>query len=821
MELNTIFSEGLWGKSADRINRNFERVGSEVDKMKYAAYNSKLYATEELLRQEQPSPNVGDWAIVGPSIPGEIYRCDENGVWSATGETGGGYGMEVTEMHVEQNVYTGDFTNAADDEDLVSELDEEGKEVLKLADKAYDAAAFSGMGRVYLRKNLTGGKNVLTQEMMSAANTRYIIQYDYDLNGETLTVPEGCTLDFQGGCLSGGTLSIDGTIMRGVPHIYTDIADGSYLRTIYLSWFDNESEDSTYVFERVRKLVKDKPVNIVFDRDREYTVRIKYLNLFEMPSDSLVTGNNATIRVADGSNTDTFTWDSIFYVGKGVYNVEINDINVDCNGQNNINKYGEFGKNEINNAILICKDVNDFGQFRKNVVLRNCTHKNSVGLRAVFLSYANDITIDNCRFIDSGPSVTTGVIADHSTIMGVGHRWIIKNNYLYNSSRHSQGTGLDLACSDSIISDNYVCNSWAGMNLANNGINSCSNNVVERNYFYDNVRTAIMLWATTTPYVGGCYNNVIRDNVIKYEAKGTGYGYYKGIDANWVVYGEVKGLYIIHNTFQCELPETIPSASHEVFIFLGPNDKKWTGSTNVTAYVSDVFVEDNVFVNSTDSAIVIGNRVKNVQLKNNIIRDCCINPDSGSSYAAIYINPSNSTPEWESHDITIECNNIQNVDYTKCNYGIYSRKYIYNLCVINNTINVAHNIGLNISSDSVLAGGTNGDIYNHYIHVEHILHKSLSTGFINNIFADSSSRVYDRFRNVIYHPDRAKYSLGLWRWITRSFNEFPNSPELPSQCDGNIILSNNPLLSGCIGWINSYDSSTYESKWKKIIEIPT
>lgn len=710
--------------------------------------------------------------------------------------------------------------NLADEEDLTSKV-EDSKSVMKFADKAYDASSFSGQGRVYLRKNIVLGKNILTQSMINDDNTRYIIQYDYDLNGETISIPEGCTLDFQGGSFNNGILYINYTDIKGNPRIYTDIAEGSHLKTIYVKWFDDESQDSTVLFERVRKLISDSAVKIIFESDKEYTVKPTYLNMFELPSNSVVEGNNATIRIADNSNTDTFTWDSIFYVANGISNVIIQNITIDCNGDNNTNLYGEFGSNEINNAILICKDTNDFGQFRKNVTLRNCTHKNSVGLRAVFLSYANDITIENCSFIDSGPAVTTGVIADHSTIMGVGHRWVINNNYLYNSTQHSQGTGLDLACSDSIISDNYVCNSWAGMNLANNGINSCSNNVVERNRFVDNKRTGIMLWATTTPYIGGCYNNIIKDNVIKYVARGGGYGYYKGIDANWQVYGEVKGLYIKHNSFMCELPDTIPSASHEAFIFIGPNDKKWTGTDNVTASISDVIIEDNTFENSTDSAIIVGNRSIDVRIKNNIIRDICVNSDSGSSYAAIYINPSNSNENWEAHDITVEGNNIQNANYTKCTYGIYSRKYVYNLKIINNIINVNNYSGLYILSDSVVAGGTNGNVYNHFIHVEHELYKTLSTGFVNNIKADSSSRIYDRYRNVVYHPERNIYATGIWRWIARSFNEYPNSPELASQAEGNIILSRKPITSGCIGWINTYDSSTSKITWKKIIEIPT
>lgn len=94
--------------------------------------------------------------------------------------------------------------------------------VLKFADKKYNPANFSGLGRIYLRKNLVEveqedetqvTKNVLTQEMINTVNTRYIIQYDYDLNGEEITIPEGCVLDFQGESFSNGTIILDRTLV--------------------------------------------------------------------------------------------------------------------------------------------------------------------------------------------------------------------------------------------------------------------------------------------------------------------------------------------------------------------------------------------------------------------------------------------------------------------------------------------------------------------------------------------------------------------------------------------------------------------------------
>jgi hypothetical protein len=59
--------------------------------------------------------------------------------------------------------------------------------VLKFKDKAYAPLIYSGMGKVYLRKNIIDGVNILTQDMLYKnesgsrvpnTNTIFIIQYD-------------------------------------------------------------------------------------------------------------------------------------------------------------------------------------------------------------------------------------------------------------------------------------------------------------------------------------------------------------------------------------------------------------------------------------------------------------------------------------------------------------------------------------------------------------------------------------------------------------------------------------------------------------------
>ena len=128
----------------------------------------------------------------------------------------------------------------ADDEDL-----HEVNGVMSLADKAYNSAAFSGLGRVRLRKNLSGGKNILTQAMVNTANTIYHIQYDYDLNGQTITLPAGCVLEFDGGSLTNGTIVGNGTLIVASSSVFKNVnLNGSYTNEYFdLAWFITSDTD--------------------------------------------------------------------------------------------------------------------------------------------------------------------------------------------------------------------------------------------------------------------------------------------------------------------------------------------------------------------------------------------------------------------------------------------------------------------------------------------------------------------------------------------------------------------------------------------------
>ena len=73
------------------------------------------------------------------------------------------------------------------------------------------------------------------QDKFNRANVIYKITKDIDLGGETLTIPEGCTLDFQGGSFSNGTIVFNDTNILGTKCIDKTIILKGTLKNDFLN----------------------------------------------------------------------------------------------------------------------------------------------------------------------------------------------------------------------------------------------------------------------------------------------------------------------------------------------------------------------------------------------------------------------------------------------------------------------------------------------------------------------------------------------------------------------------------------------------------
>ena len=96
-----------------------------------------------------------------------------------------------------------------------------------------------------------GNGNALT-------NYVFVVQYDYDLNEQSVTIPSGCTLKFEGGSIKNGTLVGDFKIDADDVKIFDEIEfSGAIVNSeIKVAWFVSEypASDSVYTIDNTAEI---------------------------------------------------------------------------------------------------------------------------------------------------------------------------------------------------------------------------------------------------------------------------------------------------------------------------------------------------------------------------------------------------------------------------------------------------------------------------------------------------------------------------------------------------------------------------------------
>ena len=225
--------------------------------------------------------------------------------------------------------------NQADNEDL-EEVIQDGKSVLHFKNKLYNPEEYSGYGRVWLRKNIKKSslcdccddtkKNILTQNMFFKqdnispnTNTIYIVQYDYDLDGNTITIPSDSVLVFDGGSFSNGQIILDNTLVvpptLDLNDVFKNITIGGTYKegqTIYkdkyLQYWDGKKwcklEDGSQYIKSIRlngnTSTPDNNGNVDLG-----TLTIRYNNKQYTPENNIFDLGNLTILTRDKDGNAT------------------------------------------------------------------------------------------------------------------------------------------------------------------------------------------------------------------------------------------------------------------------------------------------------------------------------------------------------------------------------------------------------------------------------------------------------------------------------------------------------------------------------------
>lgn len=287
----------------------------------------------------------------------------------------------------------------------------------QLIDKSYAPAEFSGLGRKYLQKNIVSGKNVLTQAMVSDANTIYVIQYDFTLD-EDITVPVNCVLEFDGGSISGEyTITGNNTgIQAGLVKIFnTDVTlAGTWnVAESYPEWFgakrDGVADDylslqcsinfgfisGTQVYLEKGVYLTSKPL-FIYGVDNEVTTRQASCIIGPNKGGSLI--KKSTTDVLDGPYTQNAV---IILVNKRMIDGEVG-----------IHAYGIT----LSNIAIVGNQNADYGIYApistaectfSELQISNCEIAGIWSGNNNYLNLYNKIRISNCG--DYGFKITDGV----------------------------------------------------------------------------------------------------------------------------------------------------------------------------------------------------------------------------------------------------------------------------------------------------------------------------------------------------------------------------------------------------------------------------
>lgn len=390
-------------------------------------------------------------------------------------------------------------------------------------------------------------------------------------------------------------------------------------------------------------------------KNGKYCLKPNKEHMFSLPSNVRIQGNGATLFIIDGSNNDTLTWDAVFFANNKK-NISIEHLILDSNGKNNpVSQKSTPSGASRHNGLLSA-------MYTDGILIKDCIIKDVKGYGGIYLGYCNNVRIESCGFYDIGVKRGTEFIGDASAIMGVGENWIIKDNHFENSYLSDCGTGLDLSCAKSLVTGNTVKSFWAGANLANNGVNESHDVVMSNNVFEDNL-TGLYLWASETPYKGGCHHNTIKDNLFVWHTK-KGWAV-RGIDMGFFVYGDVYDITIQGNEFTAISEDSSLTESYEIAMRIGPVEKTYSGSENKWGNVRNVTINNNVIKRCSGPAIQIERASSTIDVKNNSVSDAAFGsmPYSTKSTFVVTAASSKTAPlavSFENNKVTKERKVIKN-----------------------------------------------------------------------------------------------------------------------------------------------------------------
>ena len=297
------------------------------------------------------------------------------------------------------------ITTLADEEDITI-VEENGANVFKFKDKTYNPDNFSGKGYKILRKNIVDGKNVLTQEMINEANTVYEIRYDFDLNNETIAIPEGCTLKFEGGSLNNGTIKNKCLFINTINTHNISFIDINEFYIEEIAY--NNEEDYGQIITSFLENNNFKKDLILHFRNKNYTFKSSII----CNQDITFIGTAFTDILTTNTHTNFTTNDNITILNGNSHRVNISNINFTCKDK--------VYDGDINNTICGIDNV-------YSLTLNNCGFQFiNIGINFTNTYYNN---IRQCRFFRCNKAIN---ISAFTTSLFISNCYLNSLKKLFN-----------------------------------------------------------------------------------------------------------------------------------------------------------------------------------------------------------------------------------------------------------------------------------------------------------------------------------------------------------------------------------------------------
>lgn len=312
------------------------------------------------------------------------------------------------------------------------------------------------------------------KSQMFSENTIYKVKNTYDLKGQTIIIPKGCTLKFVGGMISNGEIVGQNTRIIAKKETIFDrnleIRGTWSVESAYSEWFgakgngsDNTKQITAFLNFPARKKVLKAGTYGVKElfcdglKNTElyaYGAILKYLCTYldNTPGDhAVLTNYKGTI----GYNDDM----------KGY--LHIYGLTIDGNSQNFVYDHNPKEHTSIINHHTLRLVLTD------KVVLKDCIFKNSF-MTAVMLDVCKKTIIEKCSVINSGES-------QNYKPVGMWYTWegVSVNDKVYTNRKWREEP-----CDSCVVKDSYFENIGGSFASANCRVFECYGNTVKDNRGY-------------------------------------------------------------------------------------------------------------------------------------------------------------------------------------------------------------------------------------------------------------------------------------------------------------------------------------------------